>query len=89
MIEWYSLNEEKISEIESDIDWFPRNNQKLIDFLLEAWYISGTYKQGFAVYSMKEKKWLERCYGLQAEKKLPDDVLRRLKTDLRPYIVTL
>ncbi len=86
---WYGLKNEKIAEIESSIKWFTLNNEKLINYLTEAWYVAGKDKQQFVPPATNVPNWLDRCYGIKKDKPLPQDVLPLLLAELKPFQIPI
>lgn len=84
---WYGLKNEKIAEIEASIDWFGKNDKKLINYLTVAWFVTGKDKQQYVPDNLNIPKWLDRCYGIKKDKQLPAEVLPLLIEELEPYKV--
>ncbi len=87
MENWYGLKNEKIDEIESSISWFKQNDKKLINFLLEAWYIADSKQPGPIANSQADKvpAWLNRCYAINKDKTLPAEILPLVINKLQPF----
>ncbi len=78
-----------MAEIESAVEWFKHNEEKLHDCMIEIWNVAEEEKHQLSHLISNETKRLERYFRIHKPEKIPEDVLTRIREHLKPYIVDL